>query len=70
MVGGNFYFVVIAGDVNSDGDVTATDYLLLKRHIVVEEVLTGAYLKAGDMNLDGKVTPADYLLLKQKILDV
>ena len=36
----------------------------------MEEVLTGAYLKAGDMNLDGKVTPADYLLLKQKILDV
>ena len=64
------YVIVVVGDVNGDGRLTSSDYLLLKRHIVVEEVLTGAYLKAGDMNLDGKVTPADYLLLKQKILDV
>lgn len=41
------YVIVVVGDVNGDGRLTSSDYLLLKRHIVVEEVLTGAYLKAG-----------------------
>ena len=64
------YVIVVVGDVNGDGLLTSSDYLLLKRHIVVEEILSGAYLKAGDINLDGKVTASDYLLLKQQILDL
>lgn len=64
------YVIVVVGDVNGDGLLTSSDYLLLKRHIVVEEALSGAYLKAGDVNLDGKVTASDYLLLKQQILDL
>lgn len=64
------YVIVVVGDVNGDGLLTSSDYLLLKRHIVVEEALSGAYLKAGDINLDGKVTASDYLLLKQQILDL
>ena len=70
MVGGNFYFVVIAGDVNSDGDVTATDYLLLKRHFVVpgSKALSEVALRASSLERTSVPTPSDYLKIKRYIL--
>lgn len=70
VVGGNFYFVVIAGDVNSDGDVTATDYLLLKRHFVVpgSKALSEVALRASSLERTSVPTPSDYLKIKRYIL--
>ncbi len=49
----------IYGDMNGDGNVTASDYLLLKRFIICS-----GYLE-GDMNGDGELTASDYLLLSR-----
>ena len=59
---------VLLGDVNLDGKVTPTDYLLLKRQLVVEDCLTDAGKQRADINGDGALTPTDYLLLKRMIL--
>ena len=59
---------VLLGDVNLDGKVTPTDYLLLKRQLVVEDCLPDAGKQRADINGDGALTPTDYLLLKRMIL--
>ena len=60
------------GDVNQDGKITATDLLLVKRHLVSakkqEWILTGEKFKAGDINQDGNITATDLLLIKRLVL--
>jgi len=60
------------GDINQDGKITATDLLLVKRHLVAGEkqewILTGDKFKAGDINKDGKITATDLLLVKRLVL--
>lgn len=56
------------GDVNQDGNITPTDYVLVKNHIMKKSTLSGIGLKAADMNQDGNITPTDYVLIKNKIM--
>ena len=61
------------GDINKDGKITATDLLLLKRHLVAGEkqewILTGDKFKAADINEDGKITATDLILIKRLVLE-
>ena len=59
---------LLPGDVNGDGKITQTDYLLLKRAILKLSPLPEEFAAAGDFAGDGKTTAADYLLLKRYIL--
>lgn len=60
------------GDVNKDGKITATDLLLIKRHLVAgqrqEWILAGDRFVAGDINGDGNITATDLLLIKRLVL--
>ena len=60
------------GDVNKDGKITATDLLLIKRHLVAgqrqEWILKGDKFIAGDINGDGDITATDLLLIKRLVL--
>ncbi len=60
------------GDVNSDDQITATDLLLLKRHLIAGEkqewILSGDELKAIDINQDNQITATDLLLMKRLVL--
>ena len=56
------------GDVNDDGEIDAADYILIKRHIIGNKLLTGDQLKAADINDDGEVDAADYILVKRHII--
>ncbi len=67
---GNIKYVL--GDVNNDSELTATDYMMLKR--VVLNSLATSDLKNPetaewrcDMNGDGKFTATDYFMLKKAI---
>lgn len=62
--------LVLTGDVNGDGHVTATDYLLVKRDVLELSALNGLYAQAADMTGDGKCTAADYLRLKRAVLNL
>ena len=56
--------VVIYGDVNGDGFVSATDCLILKEALNGTKTLQGAFFIAADINNTGSVNTTDYLKLK------
>ena len=60
------------GDINKDGKITATDLLLVKRHLVAgkkqEWILTQDKFKLADINKDGKITATDLLLVKRLVV--
>lgn len=62
------YYIVIYGDVNGDGNIKASDYVLIKKSIMGNKTLSGANLKAADVNKDGKVKASDYVLIKNNIM--
>ncbi len=56
---------IIQGDVNGDGRITSTDYVLVKRSITNPDKLSEAGKKAGDMNNSGTITSVDYVRIKR-----
>lgn len=58
---------IVAGDLNGDANITITDLLMLKTHIL-GTLLTGASLAAGDVNQDGNVSITDFLKIKSHLL--
>lgn len=62
--------VAVYGDVNGDGRVSVTDYLLIRKHLLGIEPLQGALLYGGDHNGDGQLTITDALQSKAYILDI
>ncbi len=63
---------IVVGDANSDGEISATDILWIKRHLIAgdkkEWILTDDKFKAGDINKDNKITATDLLLMKRLVL--
>ncbi len=59
---------VIKGDANGDGSISLLDVLVVKRHILGIETLTGEKFQAADINGDGKVDLLDCLKIKRHIL--
>ena len=58
----------IKGDLNSDGKITATDLLIMKRIIVKIISASEKQITLGDLNNDGKITATDLLILKRKVV--
>lgn len=56
------------GDVNGDGKVSASDYLMLKRYVLGSVDLSSSQLSRGDMDGDGDVDKIDYIRLKRTVL--
>lgn len=56
------------GDVDCNGRVETTDYMLLKRYILGSFKLTESGLALADIDRNGKVEATDYMLLKRAIL--
>ncbi len=66
--GGQSWSVVVTGDANGDGKITAADYVNVKFVVLGKQSLTGVYWTAADVNGDGKVTAADYVNIKFHVL--
>lgn len=56
------------GDVNADGEITASDYVLIKNHIMEISTLNSKQQKYADFNGDGEITASDYVLIKIEIM--
>lgn len=54
----------VTGDVDSDGKVTTTDYILVKRLFYGKSVSVEIQ-KNADVNHDGKITTTDYVIIKK-----
>lgn len=63
------YIVIIYGDVNGDGSITALDLLKVQKHILKTSVLTGYYLQAANVKRSGNsVTALDLLKIQKHII--
>ena len=62
------YTVLIYGDVNGDGNITALDYVKVKNHIMKVTILSGVYKEAADANKDENISALDYVKIKNSIM--
>lgn len=60
---------IVKGDVNRDGKITSSDYVLIKNHIMGTNILSEEAKKYADYNGDGKITSSDYVLIKNYIMN-
>lgn len=56
------------GDVNQDGNITASDALLVLQYVVKLETLDAAQMTLADVNKDKKVTADDALRILMKVV--
>ena len=65
------YTAIVRGDVNGDGKLTATDYLLVKKAVLKLDKLEGVYLEAAAcFNGEDGLTASDYLMMKKASLGI
>ena len=65
------YYIILYGDVNGDGKISSIDLLVLQRHILELEKLSGVFIKAGNIRKDGKnPSSLDCLLIQRHILEL
>ena len=64
------YVVVIKGDVNGDGKISASDYVLIKNNIMGTKTLSDIQRKGADVNKDGKISAGDYVKIKNHIMGI
>ena len=60
--------IVIQGDANGDGRMTATDYMLLKRTVLRSFNPAPVYVRAMAITNGKTLSALDYLLLKRCVL--
>lgn len=58
------------GDVNGDGDVKASDYLVIKDSIMNEVILSEKQTSRADVKVDGEIKASDYLMIKDYIMGI
>ena len=58
-----------AGDVNGDGKVSASDYVLIRKYLLKTGSLNSDQKKRADINSDGKVNSSDYVAIRKIILN-
>ena len=62
------YTIILYGDTNGDGIISAIDLLNVQKIIINKSNLSGAYYKAADTNKDGKISAVDLLSVQKHIL--
>ena len=56
------------GDINGDGEVRSTDYMLIKNYIMGKTKFKVSQKIAADLNKDEEVKSTDYMLVKNYIM--
>ena len=60
--------IITLGDANGDGKVTSKDLLLVKKHVIGANTLTGNGKTAADANKDGSINSKDLLKIKRIVI--
>lgn len=58
----------IIGDANGDGQCSAIDFVMIKRHVMNTYRIDEVYLQNADINKDGRLNAADYVLAKRIVM--
>ncbi len=64
------YVIIVKGDVNGDGAVSASDYVIIKNSIMGSVNLDKSQRLGADANADGEVSALDYVLIKNHIMGI
>ena len=59
-----------SGDVDGDGEITISDYTLVRLHILGLKTLDESGIAKADVNGDGDITISDYTLVRLHILNL
>lgn len=62
------YNIVVVGDVNGDGVISASDYVLIKNSIMGTGKLNNIQKIGANVNKDKEVSASDYVLIKNHIM--
>lgn len=64
------YTIIIYGDVNGDGVITASDYVKIRNHIMDVKKLTSYEIESADVNHDNNISASDYVKIRNHIMEV
>mgnify|MGYP004607497115 FL=1 len=62
--------IAVAGDLDGNGKVTATDLSTLNKAILKTVTLEGEYKLAGDLDESGRITATDLSTINQMVLKI
>ncbi len=57
-----------SGDVNADGTVNASDYILIRKYLLNKTDFDNVKIKLADVNNDNKISAIDYIMIRKIIL--
>ncbi|MBQ7646575.1 MAG: hypothetical protein IJS94_04825 [Clostridia bacterium] len=60
--------IIVKGDIDGDGNIGTTDYLLIKSQFLKVRILSVESVKAADTDSNGNIDSTDYLRVKRFIL--
>ena len=60
--------IIVTGDVNGDGNISVTDMMSIKSHLLKKSTLSGAYATAADTSGDSKLSITDFMQVKAQLL--
>lgn len=60
--------ILVLGDVNGDGELSATDYIQIKSFFLSGQGLDGIYATAANIDGEGSIEGTDYIKLKSHFL--
>lgn len=69
IIDGTMYVAIKLGDVTGDGKLKASDYVLIKNHIMNDTSFSDLQSLAADVNKDGAIKASDYVLIKNYIMN-
>lgn len=59
--------LIIRGDINGDGKITPSDYVIIRNRITKAVSLSMDSIIAADINKDQKISPVDYVMVRNHI---
>ena len=63
------YYIVIIGDLDSNGKMSPIDYVRLRKYLMGNGSLNNYEQLAADMNNDGSISPVDYVRIRKKLME-
>lgn len=64
----NTYLLIIKGDVNCDGKVSALDYIEIRKHIMGSTITDRGKILASDLDSNNKISTLDYLEIRKVLM--